>query len=423
MALGKRTCDDQEAKVELKKLCEDPVRYVCSKAPPRGRYLNSACKITFYDNESAAQLPEVMGTMKKIDVDTAQFVAVHQQECNFIGPPCSDQLRVLHEKDFKMIALNAAYTPERLERLNEAFIKVKNAARSLIQNSKRLTLAQKSFILKQIEHTTLRDPFKDSLEPCELPNGSEPDTGVYNDSLGANSKRPKITICLGSIAETSRQDDASLMLTLGHELTHSIDPCTMDTLSLENNKIWNGNQIYGPIIACLRGVKDLSDCNTGVLHCNDEISKKGYCSNNANLQQEVMGKMTCPEFLRRVPNCNFGLPDPTDQDEDLSHYRKAPGTVAQINESFSDFFGAQIYAKILKDDEITHHGTLTQLRKRDIAASMGAEFASLHGICLKENTNDEHPPGTIRVLNNILGNKDLGHLLCSQFKGKQCEGL
>jgi hypothetical protein len=95
-----------------------------------------------------------------------------------------------------------------------------------------------------------------------------------------------------------------------------------------------------------------------------------------------------------MPNCAFGKPQSDYNKYILADYRKHGPKEDQSGESFSDFMAGEILGKILKQEKSLQV-------KRDSLVAITSTLSRLHGLCLKKNTPDSHPPGFLRM-NRIM---------------------
>jgi hypothetical protein len=73
----------------------------------------------------------------------------------------------------------------------------------------------------------------------------------------------------------------------------------------------------------------------------------------------------------------------------------------------------------------------TDQEKIDGIIGLTSTLVRLHGTCMHENTNDEHPPGGLRVNRVVMGSPEFRHSFCGknapppQTPGAKtsCEGL
>ncbi|MBC7398229.1 MAG: hypothetical protein H7333_12375 [Bdellovibrionales bacterium] len=416
--LKKQYCPaEAQIKMELAQVCADPVGYVCKKAPPKGRLLNSKCKINFNDNADAGQTPEVRKLSADIKLATSSFLNAHRTECTK-GLVCESYLRMKYREELKKVQIKLAYTPDRTRKINNTFSKVKESAIELIGESKNLSATAKMIMIARIDSTTLRDPYKEEVNSCYFLGSDGADTGIFNEVSVHDPGESKVNFCLGAIAMTDREEESSLVWTLGHELSHSFDPCTMDMLTGGGAHGPSGDDAFNSTNRCLRGGKGPRGCGGGVLHCNDNKSIIEYCESETRSKGGDEFDL-CSRTTRKYPNCPWHAPDRDSMSS--ASYRKGPHAVEQIAESFSDFFGAQIYGRMLVKKNSKN--PMSNSEKQDLLVGLGADFASLHGICLNQNTNDEHPPGRIRLQNNLLANPEFAKTLCPATPRTTCENL
>ena len=155
---------------------------------------------------------------------------------------CASFLKDKYSQQIISIEQKAAYTAERMQKLQVEFDQVKSTLTDLIKNSKQIPDESKDFLMNRIKITQLLDPLKQKVsDPCYQLGPDGPDSGIYNDGAG------KIHFCIGAISMLARESEASILMTLGHELSHSIDPCALDSLSLDNyrgSSPTNGDATY-----------------------------------------------------------------------------------------------------------------------------------------------------------------------------------
>ena len=409
------------------KMCRDPVKFVCAKHA-QGRIYTSKCEIDLVSPADAGQAPEYLEIKKKSEEATSSILTEERGPNNRNCPPaktvddCNFILKSNPEISAKIKAkiLPLAYTPARLKKIADAFAQVKSTMLDLVQNSTKIPETNKYFILNKIKQTKLADPLGvDANEPCNQPGEVSPPTGIFNQVSSARGGGGTIHFCVGSIAAIDRLNENSLFLILGHELAHSIDPCTMDQTAIQMNAPnLSGDSSFPGIPACLHGGSGPQGCVNSVLNCNSAANSKAFCEEQLSHLPNG-NRVECMKFVSLTNNCPWGKSEPNNESNDLSAFRNTGEPLEQMRESFSDFMGAQVTAQILKKREVLP----TPLEKKDTLTALAAGYANLHGSCMSTNTTDVHPPGGLRLMKAVLINQDLGRLLCPGNHTKSCEGI
>jgi hypothetical protein len=387
---------------ELKALCADPAGYACAR--DKGNIFTENCQLNILNNSEASQLPSYVRIQCDGDAQAKLLISRHLNECpkSLSSIDCAKYIAAVHADEIGDIYRKAAYTPERVARVEKMFARVKAQQIELVKNSKLIPTQRKTLLIGRLENTKLGLPLDPrTADSCTVPGPDGPDTGIFNS---ATKNGDTIQICIGAIAQLDNFNEYDLMHTLAHETAHSIDPCTLESQSADLS--FRGAQVYSSLLTCLHGGQGPDGCQNAVLNCNDEQGIRGYC------QESGQPQLACFLTTSRRPSCPMGPHDPTYHWKDLSKYRNGTDPVNQIQESFADYFGAQTTGQLAKEDG--ENGKLRDQNKIDGLLSLATDNVRLHGTCLQNNTHDPHPVGYLRMNRNIMGSKDYREAFCGE---------
>jgi hypothetical protein len=212
-----------------------------------------------------------------------------------------------------------------------------------------------------------------------------------------------IVLCAGFVANLEQMNPYLLMEILGHELSHSIDPCALERVALiETNRAapHRANEAFPGLLECLRGGSGDRGCGEGAaLHC----------TTPQGIREECGTDLRCFSEASATPNCDHagaGHMHQVGPVRESGDYRDAGVALEQSGESFGDFMGAEIVGRLMARDTATPPGTPDALGKRDALVAIASAYSRLHGICMSSNTPDEHPPGYLRVNRLIMGSQN-----------------
>ena len=379
----------------LKALCQDPAGYVCSKN--EGKVFGSRCQLQMFDPSDAKHLPEYVAENCLADFKIKSFFAGKIKECPFglPGPQCDLFLKAKYPKVVRAFIVKEAYTPERVARVRAAFLRIQKKEVEIIQASKLIPSDRKRMLIEILSATRITLPNEfDNSDSCAVPGPDGPETAVYFEP-----HKNVIHFCIGAISQLDQMSDYDLFHTLGHELSHSIDPC-----SIENQKQGLfGAQTYPKLLTCLHGGGGADGCSGAVISCNTARGIEEGCGKGPRAA-------ACKKEIARKPSCPFGPDDPTYDFNSLAGYRKGKDPVNQIQESFADFVGAEVVGRLAQED--ANQGKLLVGDKLNGMLTIASDYVRLHGVCLKTNTHDPHPVGTLRVNRVIMGVKEYREAFC-----------
>ena len=433
----------KDPKKLLGSLCSDPNTFACSRN--HGVYLNSKCELALSDPKDISNSPAYVAGRCSFETKKEAFLKSHRDSCtesSIQDGSCNDLIKIKYAEEILELEQKEFYTPERVQKLKSTFDLVLGIYKEKISQSKTIRPDMKTKLISRISETTVLVPPFEGMGPPECANTGPtgPESGIYND------QNSHIVFCVGAAAMIDNMNLYDLIHTLGHELSHSIDPCALEQAALAETTPDSplrkgdptiGMDTYRGLISCLRGGKGPRACEGSVLHCNSEKALED--AKNEQLQYASMWGPNDSEDLElkkqisaryeATPDCDHGKSDPTQNQNDLSQYRKDSEPVEQIRESFSDFMGSEIAGEALKRQ--LDKGKLSPLDQADALSSISADYARLHGGCENVgNTNDPHPPGAIRLNRVIMSSESFRkNLSCNQgppktkFAQTSCKGI
>jgi len=397
-------------------LCSNPAEYACKKD---FTYLDQDCHFLPSTFAQAQETPSFRAAkcLAERKVKLYKMSAVPSlMNYSFMA--------LYHTHELNQAIFDAFYTKERIKIATDAFNKVKSKYLEMIAQSKTIPENQKSYLAKRImvthldlsgDLTKLASDHPDCYIKTDPP--STDIAMVSNDDGSGNT----VHLCLGAVANIENTNINDLYLTFGHEISHSFDPCMIDRLNSETHPHIS-ETIFPGLMKCLLGNKNSTSCGTGtVLHCNTPAGIKTYCEENNKGKPADYEK--CMDIANKTPHCPWGKRDPEYNENDINDYKKNGPPVAQIQESFADYMGAEVTGKILADQPPTLRD------QNNLLTAISSDFSSIHGRCLNQNTIDPHPPGYIRVNRTIMSSPDFlagagcSHPPQTQFSGQKCEGI
>lgn len=381
----------------LNEICRDPAGYACARN--QGKVFSSNCELQLLETADAAQLPHYVEAVCSARTVLAPFFDSKRSECaaNLSPEECVSFLVATYPSAVAAITREQVYTEARISRVQTAFARVKSKAVQMVTDSTLIPVASKNQILRLIQETNLDLPLDgENASDCTVPGPEGPDTGVYNDGGG------KIIFCIGAMAQLDQMNDYDLLHLLGHELSHSFDPCALELIE---PAAVNSLTAYPGVIQCLRGGTGPDGCTNAVIHCNVSRGIEESCADQPS-------KSECIAERRSKPSCPAGPDDPTYNILNLAEYRKGRDPVSQIREGFSDYFGAEIVGRLASEDQ--RLGRLTLANRINGLLTLASDNVRLHGTCLQENTNDPHPVGYLRMNRIIMGSKSYRESLCGE---------
>ncbi len=401
---GINGCDTNET---LNKVCTDPAGYVCQQN--QGRYLTTDCEIDLTKPEDVANTPDYVDAECRAQAQADLFFEAHKSECPSAWGPdiCQKILKISHSAELDLLEKKAVYTAERQDKLTAVFQRIQKKYLSLIKTSTIIPENRKSMLIEKIRLTHLQVAPADDV-PCMNTGAKGPETELFNQ-LSPDGKN-LIVVCIGAMSLLDHLNEKELMMTIAHELSHSIDPCSIEVdYSLKDQGDPDlALKTFPKLLQCLRGGTGLRGCENGTLNCN---SDQGITQFRHQYESAIKGSvlkkigawMHERQLVDDAPDCPMGKSDPRQDGDDGSDYRRDPQPVDQIQESFADFMGAEVVGHILQEDQQLKH--LDQKSQLNALVATAASFDQLHGVCQKDNTHDEHPVGMIRMNRNIMSSK------------------
>ena len=223
------TPDQQRATAApLKAICAEPGKFICSNKT--GLFFNSQCQLELVESKDIGELASYKNEECAFDQEKADFIQKHKAECGsaWSGKECEDHLKVIYAADILKVERLHFYTPERVARVKAYFDRAKQKFIDLITASSLVPEYQKPLLLSRIQGTELfLDPNADKTPECMNAGVNPPGSEFYNDI-----SRSIVVVCLGVMANLERTNPQSLLLTMAHELSHSIDPCVLEATQM-----------------------------------------------------------------------------------------------------------------------------------------------------------------------------------------------
>ncbi len=385
-------------------ICSDPNGFVCGpENRTAGRVMNSKCEYLHLDSELAARTPSWVDLKCTVDAKVeALYREFQASSCAKIHTRiCRQRFRVRHHAKLQALERAEIYSPERLERVQKAFDRVRSKFVELVRISERIPGARKESLINTLLGTELitgsakASALQNNRHYPECLNSTKgyPRTGAFNTDLVEPPAKRGVYLCAGFMANLEQINPYLLLQILGHELAHSIDPCELDTLIGVNA----ATQVFPGLTQCLRGGGGESGCGKGAVL---------NCTTKAGIREECGIEASCLSLARATPNCTHGGPGHMHQVGEVASsgdYRDRGAPLEQIGEAFSDFMGAEIVGRLMSEDSAVPPGQPDARGKRDALVSIASSYSRLHGACLKANTVDEHPPGYLRMNRLIMG--------------------
>ena len=354
---------------EIKKICEDPNGYVCQN---KGNILDSKCNFTIQESSDMEKTP-------------------------FYGPLYCKELK--NDPDnFKKNIQSKIYTKENIDLLSFFFEKSKKVYMETISSSKKISDENKKVLINRIQKTRLAVSPEDLDNPenkdCFSPTPKAVNTAIFNSTSSDPKEENTVYFCIGAMANLKNMNPYSIMHVISHELSHSIDPCTLEVVFSSEPRPEAYKSFYNETVQCLRGGTGDNACKNAIVTCNSPEGIKKYCQQNYPNDQEG-----CEDYLKNTaPSCRAGEVDPSHDRNNSADYDKVGEPKDQIGESFSDFMAAEVVGRMLADER-------SSINKLDALISISSELSRLHGNCIEANTPDEHPPGFIRMNRVNMSNK------------------
>ena len=405
----------------LNSVCADPNGFACIRK--RGFLLNSKCEFVHLEPEDIAHTPGYLGIRCAYETAAKQVIDKHRDECDKGDTPddCEASLKLDYRHQINKIERNLAYTPERIDRLQRAFNRVKHKYLEKIQNTRLIAPDQRTMILSRIAKTKLDLP--PTLTECANAGPTGPESGLY---YGRTDQM--IHFCIGAMATLDHQNELDLIHSFGHELSHAIDPCTLEAAFPKSSEI--GLNTYPGLVQCLRGGSGADGCVNSILTCNTRKGVQEACEEEAatrdDANREFMAK--CMKRMSHYNACPISKTDKQAFSFNLAEYRKDGESISQIQEAFSDYMGSEVVADLITED--TRDGIMTRQDRIDGITALAADYAGLHGRCITENTKDVHPAPFLRMNRIIMGSTNFRKALgCENGPPKtpganmSCKGL
>ncbi len=390
-------------------ICRDPNGYACRH---KGQLMDSKCNIDILDSADAVNTPTAVSAVCELEAKWAvykseKYPAFHDTQCSkgISEEDCARLFNSRNQTQYRELERAITYTPERVDKLKRLYHRVKDTYLKLISESKTIPVETKPFLLQKVKNTELwldivsRDAFLKDLFSSDCYNslpGLPPNTSVYN-SGGV------IHFCIGQIYNLENMNENLVMSILGHEISHSIDPCELEGDAYVGrvpgvDKAASANvaqKIFPTTIECLRGGTGSNGCTDALLHCTTE----------RGIAERCMGSRDCLILATATPSCRSGSFDLTQDPSNAADFRHEGAQFDQIGESFSDFMGGEVLARIIKDAQ--NSSAPGPQDKEDALVSIASEYARIHGTCLTSNTLDEHPPGFLRMNRVMMSSREL----------------
>ncbi len=411
-------------------LCRDPAQFVCSRSQNSGYMLDSRCRVTILEQSEAGATPDAVTARCDVEARQATFIDGKASECpgHTLTDSCRATLRARYRRELARLERDVAYTPGRRAKFTELFDRVKDTYMRMIDGSSHLPQAMKSYLKARINRTTL--PLTDSSlasrdhSTCHNSEPGGPSTGVYNSFEGLTGLNHTVHFCIGQAMNLDLSNPYTIMLVIGHELSHSIDPCALEMDVLYRTNPGSAaphigdRRVYPGLVSCLRGGDADHGCSGpgAVLHCNTRESRREVCRAEASAYAPAYPWTEtyngCWNTTGGQPSCFHPVHGDTHGSSNLADYRRTGVPYEQSGESFSDFMGAEVLGQIIAEDSAAGGRSVPPLTagdRRDILLSNASTLARLHGVCLDRtttpNTPDEHPPGFMRVNRFMMGSE------------------
>jgi len=327
---------------------------------------------------------------------------------------CAAQLKKTYAKEIQAIETKLAYTPARIARITHLFTLLKDRTIEKIEKSARIPAESKMILFAKVSQTELvLPPNDDEMPGCGHTTAIGPSTDIANFD-------GQVTACIGFMANLDRASDADILVSMGHEIAHSIDPCALESefakFAKPDAAPFPSEATYPDVVSCLRGGPKGAPCQNSNLHCNTEKGIADKCNEyssgvEGDATAKAAGLKECQDYVKLTPSCPWGS-NPKKSLADASSARVDPEPVSQIRESFSDFVGAEVAGTIL--EEQVRSGKLRGQDRLDALIGIAADFASLHGRCEDGNSNDVHQPGKLRINQNFFSSASFANAICGK---------
>jgi hypothetical protein len=425
----------------LKKICSDPAKFVCGKSD--AQVWTSDCELNFPNPKDVLNTPAGIDFKCQFAEFKKNFVNFHKSDCpagEEESQFCSDLITAKYAEPLAEAEQSIAYTEKRITTVKQAVEKVKDAYLRMFENSKQLSADKKKYLKNIIQSVSVNlPPPKEDREPCTNTLPSGPDTGIFH-----NAESNSINFCIGAIILLEHMNPADLLHVIGHELAHAFDPCALESnFNNGNLAIRNLNNyrevtpaFFGELVPCLLGGKGADACRKGILHCNSKEGLKAFCDSvSLNSTEYSEGRTRaslfegCLKIVSEHPNCSFGDSNDNYDLMDLSDFRKGKFPQSQVAEAFSDFMASEVLGQMTLDKAgPAPHSVRDKINGLTAISSV---LARLHGWCLKENTNDPHPPSYLRINRVVMSSKRFRDGFCgentkppdSKFANLTCKGF
>lgn len=440
-------------------LCGDPSAFVCRASAGSGNILDSQCHLMAMDVADNNNTPEVSSVRCEVAAAQSALIDAHRSECpaKLSADDCRAQLSITYRKEINSAERKLVYTPERVIKVAKLFNRVKKQYLALIDSSTRIPEERKRMLKKMIALDRLRIP-PEGKPPASLPGASElreatfsvdtscdnsdpygSSNAIYNDSY-TKSDDTTMNLCVGVFENLDNLNPYHVMTIIGHELSHSIDPCSLEQAywyraagGKSEDKPHNGapgiaDRFFPGLVSCLRGGAGPDGCDTPpgasasdprpFSRCTTWEGRRDECTEYANLSGGPEGSAAwqdayngCDIESANTPSCTWGGEDPMRDPKNTASYRQHGAQLSQIGESFADFMGSEVVGRIIREDSqpsaagVRFPGPIDLAGRRDLLISAASVFSRLHGVCVDHNTLDQHPPGYLRTDRFMMGSQ------------------
>ncbi|MCC7442924.1 MAG: hypothetical protein IT285_14925 [Bdellovibrionales bacterium] len=360
-------------------VCADPGGFVCRNG---GRVIDSECRLSNYNLDEFAATPEAVAA--SCAAREAALRTLGDQKSLCVSNPTSDVCRaamVSRREEFSRAEHDAVYTSSRRTRVTQMFNRVRDQYVAMIQASTRIPQAHKQGLVDRINSTVLDLDARLYCSDTGLSDSARLPVGAYNYPAGGHAA---IEVCIGTMANLERMNPYSVMWILAHELSHSIDPCNLEQDALraapDTGAPHQADRVFPGLARCLRGGAGARACTRAIIRCNEvpaserrllciqELERSGDVFRPPPEDGEASTALipsedqitACLTRFDRTPSCAIH--------GDHTHHQ------SQLPESFSDFMGAEVVARILSQD--TAAGALDAQGQLDALASIAAADGS-----------------------------------------------
>ena len=400
----------------LNEVCQDPSAFVCGMN--EAQVFDHQCrKINIFSDKSGLT-PGAVEMKCSLANFRDKLAKAHQGECGARPPnECSEFLKLKYVEEMNAEAVRLTYTPERVERLRKIFDQVKETYLARITDSRRIPDARKAELKAALEETKL-------ASPDELLHGGWGcvDHALSNPSLQFSYEPletgPRMFVCLGAVADLESYSDADLLVTFGHELSHAIDPCVLQTRKAARHEPMPSMEDYFPgLIACLRGGKGADGCKDPIYPCQSAADIRLKCQRafpGKESAELIQVRNQCIDYGSKTPACSMfssDYDDPISGDPHPPRYKDLKND--PIPEAFADFMGAEIAGTVLGMD--TPFSLHSKTERVDALVNIAADFNGDYLRC-KQTGRGVHPPGYLRVSRNIMGSESFRRAFCEGYR-------